>query len=383
MLGQNGSWVRREYLGEAGRYQTAGIGQADDYSAADGLQVIDYFQAIERLGSQPLAAPDAGYTVEQAVEEHLRFMRRERKTAADTGSKLHSYVTPYFGDRQVASLTADDFGAWLEWALKHKPQGRRKEQGARPATAAPSAMPAAERTRRKKATLNRVLNALKAALNRAHQQGKVSSDRAWAGVRRFKGADRTRDARLNAEEAMRLINAAPAGFRELVQAALMTGCRYAELAELRAGDFDSRSATVVVQAANAKSSKSRRIPLTAEGAALFESMAAGKPRDARILLRGDGSPWAAGSQHRPMVAALKAAQLPPVITFHALRHSYASLLVEAGTPLAFVAEALGHADTRMVEKHYAHLAPNLIHDAIRANLPAFGMAVDAKVRAIR
>jgi integrase len=211
----------------------------------------------------------------------------------------------------------------------------------------------------------------------------VPSDRAWSGLRRFKGADKTRDVRLSAEEALRLINAAQPGFRELVQAALMTGCRYAELAELRAADFDSRSATITIQAANAKSSKARRVPLTTEGRALFDALAAGKARGDRLLLREDGTPWAAGSQHRPMVAAVKAANLPAAITFHALRHSYASLLVEAGTPLAFVAEALGHADTRMVEKHYAHLAPNLIHDTIRGNLPAFGIGVDAKVRAIR
>jgi len=48
--------------------------------------------------------------------------------------------------------------------------------------------------------------------------------------------------------------------------------------------------------------------------------------------------------------------------------------------VAFVADALGRTDTRMVEKHYAHLAPNYIHDAIRANLPQFGVSPSAKVR---
>jgi hypothetical protein len=38
-----------------------------------------------------------------------------------------------------------------------------------------------------------------------------------------------------------------------------------------------------------------------------------------------------------------------------------------------VAEALGHVDTRMVSKHYAHSAPNVVRDAIRANLPSFGV----------
>jgi hypothetical protein len=32
---------------------------------------------------------------------------------------------------------------------------------------------------------------------------------------------------------------------------------------------------------------------------------------------------------------------------------------------------VGHADTRMVEKHYGHLAPSCIADAIRADAPHF------------
>jgi len=55
-------------------------------------------------------------------------------------------------------------------------------------------------------------------------------------------------------------------------------------------------------------------------------------------------------------------------------------LAEKGVPLAFVAELLGHADTRMVSKHYSHLARNIVHDEIRAKLPIFGASPDTTVR---
>ncbi len=42
-----------------------------------------------------------------------------------------------------------------------------------------------------------------------------------------------------------------------------------------------------------------------------------------------------------------------------------------GVPLLIVAKNLGHSDTRMVEKHYGHLAPSYISDAIRAGAPRF------------
>jgi hypothetical protein len=51
------------------------------------------------------------------------------------------------------------------------------------------------------------------------------------------------------------------------------------------------------------------------------------------------------------------------ISFHILRHTWASLAVMNGTPLLVVAKNLGHTDTRMV---YGRLAPSLIVDAIRA-----------------
>lgn len=41
----------------------------------------------------------------------------------------------------------------------------------------------------------------------------------------------------------------------------------------------------------------------------------------------------------------------------------------AGVPMAVIARQLGHADTRMTEKHYAHLAPSYVAQTIRENFP--------------
>ncbi len=38
-----------------------------------------------------------------------------------------------------------------------------------------------------------------------------------------------------------------------------------------------------------------------------------------------------------------------------------------------VARNLGHADTRMVEKHYGHLAPSYVAEAVRKSAPKFGL----------
>ena len=47
-----------------------------------------------------------------------------------------------------------------------------------------------------------------------------------------------------------------------------------------------------------------------------------------------------------------------------------------------IARQLGHADTRMTEKHYAHLAPNYVAETIRANFPDLGIVDHPKVTRI-
>lgn len=71
-------------------------------------------------------------------------------------------------------------------------------------------------------------------------------------------------------------------------------------------------------------------------------------------------------------AANEHASITPPINFHGLRHTWASHAVMNGVPLLVVAKNLGHSDTRMVERHYGHLAPSYVADAIRAGAPRFG-----------
>jgi integrase len=81
--------------------------------------------------------------------------------------------------------------------------------------------------------------------------------------------------------------------------------------------------------------------------------------------------------------ACTAAKVSPAATFHTLRHTFASHLVQQGVPLMFVASALGHSDTRMVEKHYGHLSQSAVADMIRAKLPSFGASADTNVSTLR
>ena len=226
-----------------------------------------------------------------------------------------------------------------------------------------------------------MLTILKAALNHAFRDGKTPTDFAWRKVKPFKDVDAARVRYLSIVEATRIINASDLEFRPLVQAALQTGCRYGELARLEVADFNPDSGTLAIR--RSKSGKARHVVLTDEGVSFFRQLTAGRAASQIMLRKANGEPWRTSHQLRPTAQACQHAKIDPPVSFHALRHTWASHAVMNGVPLLVVAKNLGHADTRMVELHYGHLAPSYIADAIRAGAPRFGMVESIGLRVLR
>ena len=83
----------------------------------------------------------------------------------------------------------------------------------------------------------------------------------------------------------------------------------------------------------------------------------------------------------PLEKASKAARIDPAVNFHVLRHTYASRLAMRGVPLAVITKQLGHADTRMVEKHYGHLAPSYVGETVRAAFGTLGIVEPSSLAA--
>ncbi|MGB8739442.1 MAG: site-specific integrase [Xanthobacteraceae bacterium] len=222
---------------------------------------------------------------------------------------------------------------------------------------------------------------LKAALNRAYNAGRVPSDDAWRKVKPFKQTDQAIIGYLGEDEMRRLVNACDEEFRPLVQASLLTGCRYSELTNLTCQDFNRDNDTLTLR--QTKSGRPRQVVLTDEGRALFMQWTRGRAAQERMFVRPDGNPWGASYQQRPLAAAAERAKIAPAPTFHILRHTHASTLAMRGVPMGVIAAQLGHQDTRMTEKHYAHLAPSYVADTIRAHFPILGVADDTTVVPMR
>ena len=368
-LVKGGQWLAREYQGDKS-YRVTTLGAADDTVEADGVSVLDFWQALAAAQKTTRPADHVApgvYRVRDAIADYVAFLERDRKTAGDVGYRARAHILAELGGVVVAKLTAKQIRDWHE-ALSKTPARLRSRPGADQRTKRNDASDEGQRKRRLSA--NRCLSILKAALNRAWREGKVSSDEAWRRVSPFRGVEVARVEYFTVVEAQRLINACDGDFRTLVQGALVTGCRYGELCRFVVSDFNPDARTLAVRLT--KTGTPRHVVLNAEGAAFFASLCAGR-KGGDLMMTCEGAPWLKSMQIRRMREACDRARIVPARGFHQLRHTWASLSIMNGVPLIIVAKHLGHTDTRMVEKHYGHLAQSFVSDAIRNGAPSFGI----------
>jgi integrase len=384
LKGAAGTWCARYYKGD-GAYEVEAIGIADDMSDADGVAVLDFWQAQGRARERMVERAHAAIgktgpiTVADVVDDYIQHLQSEGRpasTVADVRYRDGAFIRGRLGNIKAADLTADILRKWRD-ALVEAP--------ARVRTRAGEAQKHRETTdqRARRASANRTWTTLRAALNYAFHTDKIASDKAWKKVKPFGSVDHARVRYLSIAEAKRLINAADREFRPLLQAALLTGGRYGQLAALVASDFNADAGTVTMRTRKGSGSvKTYHVHLTAEGVKFFKAVCANRRGDDLIFTRADGGEWRKSNQEGPIAAASVRSNIDPPANFHITRHTWASHAVMNGTPLMVVAQNLGHRDTRMVEKHYGHLAPSYVADAVRAGAPAFDIELDTNLASL-
>lgn len=362
-----GTWYVRVHVGYSS-YRMSSLGTADDEVSADGRQVLSYQQALELAiqwaPEDEAATEEAGgapLTVRAVVDHYLDWYEVHRKAFERIRNLFKAHILPALGDVLVKDLTPVTLRRWHQ-GIAAKPAKLRGGK-TRPARTE-------DEKRARKVTANHALTALKAALNRAVEDGIIEGPGAWAIVKPFRGVDAARARYLEPEEVERLLNVCPPALRELVTAALHTGARYGELAALTVGDYLPEAQTIHI--GKSKTGAPRHVFLSEEGVDFFDRLTAGRRPGELLLSKEDGARWGRNHQYRPMKAACAAAEIEPAVGFHQLRHTYASLFLMNGGSLVGVAKQLGHTTTRMVEKHYGHLADSWRADEARKHAPRLG-----------
>jgi integrase len=150
----------------------------------------------------------------------------------------------------------------------------------------------------------------------------------------------------------------------LVLLALNTGLRRGELLQLRWRDVDIPRKMLTVRGEGAKTGQTRHVPLNSEAVQVLKAW---EP----ILCEVSWYVFVGADSETPIVvikkawtSVLKAAKVS-AFRFHDLRHTFASKLVMAGVDLNTVRELLGH-KSLMMTLRYAHLAPEHKAAAVEA-----------------
>ncbi|NIR31007.1 MAG: tyrosine-type recombinase/integrase [Gammaproteobacteria bacterium] len=275
--GKGGTWTVRLMVGP-NKYVTERLGIADDHQDANGIDMLSYDQAQEKArdfasdyakrrvrGPQTETKP---YTVRHAINDHLRWYAVNRKALKNTRIVCEAHVLPELGERPLKELTPAELRDWHQ-TLAAAPARLRGQNRRRPLDPSDS-----EAVRRRKASANRVLTVLKAALNQAYQDGRAPSDEAWRKTKPFGHVGAPRIRYLLEDECRRLLNACPADFRALVRGALLTGARFGELVKMRVNEYDAQAGTVLAR--EPKNGRPRHIPLSGDGCDFFDRLTVGR-----------------------------------------------------------------------------------------------------------
>jgi len=316
-----GTWISR-MRGEDGRQAYSAIGAADDLNDGNGL-AYEAALAEARKHFQIPASASGKYTVGDVLDRYVQHLKaaNPESTVKDTEARIKAILKPEFGKIQLVKLRASNITSWRDKAVKD----------------------------RKPDTVNRLLNILKAALNRAWKEDHlIADDMAWRMVKRLKGGGARKIFLSAANSRVLLSHCKPDDLRRLVQAALLTGARYGELVNLHVHHFDESTGTLEI--AGGKTG-ARTVYLSNEAVAFFASIAIGRPANALLLPRANAGLWGKNHHQKPYDAAVKVARLPAETTFYALRHTHISLALLAGVNIQVLAENTG-TSVRMIEQHY-------------------------------
>lgn len=279
-------------------------------------------------------APSApsGVTVGQWCQSHVDQMTGVgQKHVDDCTRYVRRDIIPFFGELPLAVLTEEDIARWV----KHL-----EEIGNKPKT------------------IKNKHGFLSSALARAVPQHIPTNPAAGRRLPRGDGDD-DEMRMLTRQEFDRLLAATTDYWKPLVEFMVASGARWGEVSALKPGDVDIATRTVRIRRAwnhssagyrigPVKTRRSRRditVPLR-----VLEQLDYGNEW---LFVNREGGPVRyQGFRRRVWDKAVERAQLDPAPTPHDLRHTYASWMLNAGTPQSVVSRNLGHESIQMTVDIY-------------------------------
>lgn len=163
---------------------------------------------------------------------------------------------------------------------------------------------------------------------------------------------------LSREEINKIIdNVGNLKHRLIIALAYGAGLRVSEVVRLKVFDVDLSELTLVVR--QGKGKKDRLTILSKNIKADLEKILVGKKNNDYVFESERGGGLTEMSAQKVFYTALKKAGIKKPASFHSLRHSFATHLLENGVDVRYVQELLGHANIRTTQIYTKVTNPSL------------------------
>lgn len=308
------------------------------------------------------------FTIGHALRDYVEWKRlvAARSHFETNLSLINFHIVPRLASMPVGDFNGEVLREFVRYVLETPPKRGNQPVGARRAIDSL----AEDTLRKRKKTANTLISILRVALQMAWENGKFENERAWRCLRHLRLVERPRILHLSRAECRRLLECCRSDLARLVLGALYTGCRGTELLGMRCSQVGRDGYGVYI--APSKTYRPRFVFLPDEGMAWFLNLVRDRKPNDLVFVRDNGKPWF-GNQKGLFKAAVREAELPEDFSFHGLRHTYASQLIQAGATVFAVAEQLGHADPAQVLRTYGHLSPQIRESEVRQRFSSISL----------
>ena len=348
------TWLAR-FRGRDGKQQWQPLGEALEFDEAK-RRAEDW---LSQFAGSPVRTVKRD-TVVAALETYLTDLRRQDRadgaktaegrfrTALGFDSKTKSYKDALAG-MQLEDATQDDF---LEWRDRL-------------------------RTGRLPRTVNRLVRAVSAGLNRANRLGHIGNPAAW----RFEALPDDEESEtavfLTPAQRSELIDAASPSAAAFLRGLELCGARPKELAAATAGDFDGERLKLSHRKGRPPRLRSRYVVLDEEGIAFFKLQAKDKLPAAPLFTEEGRKPWRrdqwAEEVRKAIAARNKAARgparIPSDASAYSFRHARISELLQVYGVDPLTVGAQTGTSLRMIERAYYKFIPSVMREKLTAHKP--------------
>jgi integrase len=358
-----GPWIVRKADGHSSNW-IKNFAVADDFEPSNGDGVLTFLEAqgVTRTIARGGESVGGIITVADAIARYgLDLQARGGRPYNARLARIH--LPPSLLQKPVGLLTVGELKNWRDGLL----------------------------TGRTKATVNRVVAVLSAALELAAATDPRITARPWkTGLKKLAGANEhnARNVVLPEEQVSALVRLAykdSVEFGYLVETMAITGARRSQLARLTVADLQDARREPRLQMPTSKKGKGhkrvdrRAVPIPASLAAKLRAAAAGRADNDPLLVKPDGEVWGINDLRQPFREIVEKAGLDPdAVTSYALRHTSITRQLLAGIPIRVVAH-MHDSSVQMLEVTYSASIGDHSDALYRKALPDFGAPDDVKV----